>query len=125
MSSNVADEIKLQPGASAAVKLKGSATAGYIWNYTTDDKENCISISKNFESPAQSTAKAIGVSSDEIFTITAQKKGIVHVYFFQRRSWKKVPMQPMRKKLRLLLNDRYQYCSFLFGKSCDLISFIY
>ena len=48
MLFNVPDEIKLATGASATIKLKGLATAGYVWNYTTDADENAITVSKDF-----------------------------------------------------------------------------
>lgn len=89
MLSNVPDEIKLATGASATIKLKGLATAGYLWNYTTDDDKNCITITKEFVQAGQSAIKKMGASADEVFTITAQRKGTVHIYFFQGRSWEK------------------------------------
>jgi predicted secreted protein len=80
-------EIKLRAGESTVIKLKGLATAGFEWNYTTDNKD-CIKVSREFSVPGSGSQK-MGESANEIFTILAQKKGIVNIHFSQSRSWEK------------------------------------
>jgi predicted secreted protein len=99
----VAGEIKLKAGESTTIKLKGLATAGYVWNYTTDDNKDCIKVSKEFTQPQDLTQRKMGASADEVFTITAQKKGLVHIYFSQQRSWEKNINAVNEKKVTILI----------------------
>ena len=103
MPSGITDEIKLKTGTSTTIKLKGLATAGYEWNYTIDDNEDCIKVSKDFVMPEKLPQKNMGASADEIFTLTAQKKGTVNIHFFQQRSWEK-NMDPVNeKKVKIII----------------------
>jgi predicted secreted protein len=97
MSSGIADQIKLKEGESTTITLKGLATAGYVWNYTLPDNTDCIKISKEFGKPEKKTQKKMGAGVDEVFTITAKKKGIVPVHFTQQRSWEK-NIDPVHEK---------------------------
>ena len=79
------------------------ATAGYQWNYTIDDDKDCVKVSKDFAAPAKSTQKNIGASADEVFTITAQKKGTANIYFSQQRSWEKNADAANEKKVTIIV----------------------
>ena len=91
------EEIKLKTGESTTVKLKGLATAGYLWNYTIDDNKDFVTISKDFIL----SQKNAGASADEVFTIKANSKGIVNINFFQKRSWQ-TNVKPVNEK-RILI----------------------
>jgi predicted secreted protein len=98
------EEITLKKGISTTIKLKGSATAGYAWNYTIDDNKDYIRVTKEFVLPEKLTPGKMGASADEVFTITAQKKGTVHIYFYQQRSWEK-NMDPVNeKKVKIIID---------------------
>jgi predicted secreted protein len=103
MPSGKTDEIKLKPGSSTAVPLKGLATAGYEWSYAIEGNKDCIKVSKEFVLPEKLTQKNMGASADEVFTITAQKKGIVNIHFSQRRSWEKNRDPVNEKKVKIIV----------------------
>jgi predicted secreted protein len=103
MPAEIRDEIKLKTGTSTTITLKGLATAGYVWNYTTDDHNDCIKISKEFVLPGKLSQRNMGTSADEVFTITAQKKGIVPIDFFQLRSWEKKTDPVNEKKVTVII----------------------
>ena len=103
MPSSMTDEIKLKTGTSTTVNLKGSATAGYEWNYAIDDNEDCIKVSKEFVLPEKLTPKNMGASADEVFTITAIKKGRVNIHFSQQRSWEKNIDAVNEKKIKIII----------------------
>jgi predicted secreted protein len=96
------DQIKLKPGESSTIKLKGLATAGYAWNYTTDGNKDCIKVSKDFVMPG--TSAKPGASADEVFTITAKKPGKVNICFSQQRSWEKNADPVNEKKVTVLID---------------------
>lgn len=87
------EEIHLKTGESTTIQLKGLATAGYQWSYVSDDDKNLVSISKDY----LSTQKAVGASADEVFTITANNKGIVNISFYQKRNWE-TNVEPINEK---------------------------
>lgn len=87
------EEIHLKTGESTTIQLKGLATAGYQWNYVSDDTKNLVSISKDY----LSAPKAVGASADEVFTITANNKGIVNISFYQKRNWE-TNVEPINEK---------------------------
>ncbi len=89
MPADNLEEIKLKKGESTEIQLKGLATAGYVWNYTTDADENAITVSKDFVESKKLTQKNVGASADEIFKITANETGVIFITFFQKRSWEK------------------------------------
>lgn len=93
------EEIKLNIGESTRIICKGLGTAGYLWNYNIDH-ENLISISKDLVMPS-SSKKLSGSSADEVFTITANKKGVVNIYFFQKRSWEEKPANERRVRVEV------------------------
>ena len=88
MPAGKTEEIKLKKGASTEIRLKGLATAGYVWNYTTDADKNAITVSKDFIL-SEKIEKNAGASADEIFKITANERGVVYITFFQKRNWEK------------------------------------
>lgn len=100
MAGEIADEIKLKTGTTATVALKGLATAGYVWNYTTDDNQDCVKVSKEF---VLRRKLKTGGNADEVFTITAQKKGIVNIHFVQLRSWEKTSAPLAEKKVKIII----------------------
>jgi len=89
MPSDETEEITLKKGESTEIQLKGLATAGYIWNYTTDADKNAITVSKDFVVSNKLKQKNAGASADEVFKITANEKGVMYINFFQKRSWEK------------------------------------
>jgi len=99
MPANNIEEINMKTGESTTIQLKGLATAGYQWNYTSDDNKNLISISKDY----LSTPKTVGASADEVFTITANNKGIVNISFYQKRNWEKNNDAANEKKVKITI----------------------
>ena len=102
MNTNIPDVIKLKNGESTSITLKGLATAGFEWNYTTDNKD-CIKVSREFVVPDKSDKKIIGGSSNEIFTIVAQKKGTVNITFTQKRNWEKNVDPANEKNVKIII----------------------
>lgn len=102
MDTNIPDVIKLKNGESTSITLKGLATAGFEWNYTTDNKD-CIKVSREFVLPKNTNSKIIGASANEIFTIKAQKKGTVTISFVQQRSWEKNVDPVNQKKVKIVI----------------------
>ena len=94
-------EIKLKAGESTVIKLKGLATAGFEWNYTTDNKD-CIKVTREF-SLSEPDSKQAGASANEIFTIAAQKKGTVNIHFSQQRSWEKNVAPVNEKNVKIII----------------------
>ena len=45
----------------------------------------------------------MGASANEVFTVTAQKKGIVNIDFFQLRSWEKKTDPVNEKKVTVII----------------------
>ena len=103
MSSGITDEIKLRTGASATIQLKGLSTAGYVWNYLIDGNKDFIKVSKEFTQPEKLTQIKMGASVDEVFTITAQKKGTIYIRFFQLRSWEKNTDPINEKRVKIII----------------------
>ena len=93
------EEINLKTGESTVVQLKGLATAGYQWSYTTDDNKHLVSISKDY----LSVPNTIGASADEIFTIKANNKGVVLISFFQKRNWEKNNNAANEKQIKITI----------------------
>ncbi len=102
MDTNIPDVIKLKNGDSTFITLKGLATAGFEWNYTTDNKD-CVKVLREFVLPKNSNPKIIGTSANEIFTITAQKKGTVNISFVQKRSWEKNVDPANQKNVKIII----------------------
>jgi len=99
MPSDNIEEINLKTGESTTIQLKGLATAGYVWSYVTDDNKKLVSISKDY----LSVQKTVGASADEVFTITANNKGIVNISFFQKRNWEKNSNAANEKKIKITI----------------------
>ncbi len=99
---NGIDAIKLATGKSTSITLKGLATAGFEWNYTSDNK-NCIKVTRKFSISEKPGQKNIGASADEIFTITGLKKGTVNIRFFQQRGWEKNSDPINEKKVKIIV----------------------
>lgn len=90
-------EIKLKVGESASLPFTSLATAGYEWNYTIDENSDYVALEKDFLQK-EFSKKYIGASADEVFTITAKKKGVTNITFSQRRSWEK-EATPYKKQI--------------------------
>lgn len=80
------ETIKLNIGEQYKVVLPGLATAGYEWQYSCTNS-SLVAIDKSFK--PVSSGSAIGSSAEEIFTITASRKGILQLHFSQVRTWEK------------------------------------
>lgn len=89
MAADTSGEYKIKLGESVSIPMKSLSTAGYEWTYDIDGDEDCIKISKDRDLLKTSTQKNIGISTDEIYTITAVKKGEAIIQFSQKRSWEK------------------------------------
>jgi predicted secreted protein len=103
MTQEIIEEIKLKTGDLTTVKLKGLATAGYEWNYAIDENKDHVEVSKEFKLAEKLTQKNMGASADEIFTIKANKKGTVNIYFSQKRSWEKNIDPINEKKVKIII----------------------
>ena len=99
MPSDNIEEINLKTGESTTIQLKGLATAGYVWSYVTDDNKKLVSISKDY----LSVQKTVGASADELYTITANNKGVVNISFFQKRNWEKNNNAANEKKIKITI----------------------
>jgi predicted secreted protein len=99
MPADNIEEIHLKTGESTTVQLKGLSTAGYQWNYVSDDNKNLVSISKDY----LSVQKTVGASAAELYTITANNKGIVNISFFQKRNWEKNNNAANEKKIKITI----------------------
>jgi predicted secreted protein len=99
MPAIMTDEIRLKTGETTSITLNGLATAGYQWNYTIEGDKDCVEVSKDYAPLRKSIQKNVGASADEVFTITAQKKGTANIYFSQQRSWEKSADASNEKKV--------------------------
>ena len=103
MATDQMDEIKLQPGETKVITLKGLASAGYEWNYSIDHNKNLLNIKKDFVLAEKLTSKNMGASADEVFTIKAEASGIVDITFFQKRGWEKNTEPVNIKTLKIII----------------------
>ncbi len=103
MPAGSPEEISLHVGESTEVKLKGLGTAGYKWNYSIQNNEDSISVSKDLAATENTAQKNIGASADEVFTIKAVSKGSVNIYFFQNRSWEKNENPANEKRVKIII----------------------
>jgi predicted secreted protein len=80
------------------VVLKGKGTAGYTWEHTLSQKD-IVSVEEK-KQPAKKIAMPPlpGSSLDEIFTVTALKKGKVTLHFHLIRSWEPSSIKPKDEK---------------------------
>ena len=88
------ETISLHIGEQYKVALPGLATAGYVWQYSCTNSPLLL-IQKSIK-PVSSNSP-IGSSEEEIFTITASRKGIAQIHFFQVRACEK--NQPAEEKI--------------------------
>ena len=79
------------------VVLKGKGTAGYIWEHAISEKD-IISVEENRQAVKKNAVPMPGNSLDEIFTVTALKKGKVILHFFLIRSWEPSSIKPKDEK---------------------------
>jgi predicted secreted protein len=77
--------IKLSVNEKKELRFPGLGTAGYMWKCTLDD-ETKVKVERQLDDKPMEYNTA-GVSHDEIFTLTALKKGTVHATFIQYRHW--------------------------------------
>ncbi|MEP6748723.1 MAG: protease inhibitor I42 family protein, partial [Bacteroidota bacterium] len=68
------DTVNLKKGKTFVLELKGLASAGFMWQYTVDNKD-LVSIKVDYKLPEPLSPKNMGASANEIFTITALQKG--------------------------------------------------
>jgi predicted secreted protein len=103
MKEENAEKLKLKKGESATIKLKGQGTAGYQWNYSIAENKDIVSLCKDYIMPGKLIQKNIGLSADEVFTITAVETGIVAIDFFQKRSWEQKADIISSKKVEVII----------------------
>jgi predicted secreted protein len=77
--------LKLTVNEKKELRFAGLGTAGYMWKCNLDD-DSKVKIERRMDNPPSGT-NAVGASHDEIFTVTALKKGTVHASFIQYRHW--------------------------------------
>lgn len=104
MAEENLEELKLKKGESATIKLKGLGTAGYQWDYTIPDKKNIITVSKDLILPGKLTQENVGLSADEVFTITAVGTGTVNILFSQKRSWEQNINPVNTRKVKVVID---------------------
>ena len=83
----------INTGESFEINLEGKGTAGYEWQYKTNRKE-IIEVEQKKQPLKRSRSILPGSSTDEIFTITALKKGIVTLHFYLIRTWEDDSVEP-------------------------------
>jgi predicted secreted protein len=77
--------LKLSVNEKKELRFAGLGTAGYMWKCKLDD-ETKVKVERRMDDQPKGT-DAVGASHDEIFTVTALKKGTVHASFIQYRHW--------------------------------------
>jgi predicted secreted protein len=79
------------------VVLKGKGTAGYTWEYTLSQKD-IVAVEEKKQAAAKIAMPLPGSSLDEIFIVTAVKKGKVILHFSLIRSWEPTSTKPKDEK---------------------------
>lgn len=87
----------LNINASFEVTLKGKGTAGYEWQYNITPTD-IVSVERIKQPANESRPPIPGSSSDEIFTITALKKGSCTLHFYLVRTWEPPSVGPKDEK---------------------------
>ena len=67
------------------LRFAGLGPAGYMWKCNLDD-ETKVKVERRLDDKPMEH-NTVGASHDEIFTLTALKKGTVHTTFIQYRHW--------------------------------------
>jgi predicted secreted protein len=83
--------------ASFELPLKGRVMAGYEWQYKLQPA-NIVLVEHNKLPSLQSGSPLPGSSADEIFTITALKKGNTILHFYLVRTWESRSIEPKEEK---------------------------
>ncbi|MCW3089748.1 MAG: putative secreted protein [Ferruginibacter sp.] len=79
------------------ITLKGKGTAGYTWKYTLT-QENIVSLAQKKNQKKVTSPPQAGASFDEIFTVTALKKGEVTLHFYLARGWEPDSKAPVEER---------------------------
>lgn len=84
--------VELRVGDEHRVRLKGLATAGYLWSAKVEGDSTAASAKEVDEEPAGAADHpALGESRDEVFVVRALAAGRATVRFVQRRPWEEGP----------------------------------
>ena len=102
MANATMEIVKLKPGGQQVIRLKGLVTAGFEWTYENSN-EKVAGVQKTFDNDA-ATAKNLGFSATEIFTITALQRGEATLRFRQVRQWEPGKPPKDEKVLKLLVD---------------------
>ena len=96
------ETITIHLGKSTTVSLKSLATAGYSWQFETDNA-GIISV-EQIENKNDVGRMPMGASLDEIFKIYGMSVGISELSFHQRRIWetKDPPVQKKTYQIRVV-----------------------
>jgi predicted secreted protein len=90
---DVPQRITLKEGQTFVLRLQGLGSAGYTWNYSVDENDKVVSVSRAMAGgPTRAPAGGPppdAYSLDDLFTIQALQPGRVLIRFFQQRSWEK------------------------------------
>lgn len=93
----------IHTGESFEINLIGKGTAGYEWLYKTN-REDIISVEQKKQPVKRSKSIIPGSSADEVFTITALKKGNVTLHFYLVRTWEDDTVEPKdEKKIKIMV----------------------
>lgn len=84
-------------GESFEISLEGKGTAGYEWQFKIN-REDIIEVEQKKQPVKRSRSILPGSSTDEVFTITALKKGNVTLHFFLVRTWEDDAVEPKDEK---------------------------
>ncbi|MEO5650232.1 MAG: protease inhibitor I42 family protein [Ginsengibacter sp.] len=89
---------KLKNNDSFEVTLKGRGAAGYEWQYEIFPKD-IVSVERSTQ-PLKNNISPMpsGWSSDEMFTVTALKKGTATLHFYLVRTWEVDSVLPKDEK---------------------------
>ncbi len=86
MGSEADDAFDLQVGEEHSVRLAGLGTAGYRWTAHIEGGAEVADVHR-VGAEKQESGDAVGASTDEVFTIHANRPGTTRIRFAQRRPW--------------------------------------
>ena len=86
MSLSTSSTIRLKAGEQYTLVLKGRFTAGYQWTFSAEP-EDIVSVDKKVKPQKEPGDKRAGSSANELFILTAIRKGEATVHFRQLRIW--------------------------------------
>jgi hypothetical protein len=84
-------KVTLGAGKTWSITLPGLGSAGYVWKYQIDGRDDIVSVSHESTGgpplPPAGAEPPPGYSRDEVFTIVGLRPGRVKVRLVQSRTW--------------------------------------